>query len=134
MSPNGQAHVVGAIAHAIAGGAQVCVGITRCHVDLFIGQARVERVKQVVQTWAPNVHGAQNIVLIRLGHQFGRQFFAHAGKGHVLVFDFDARLRFKLCQSGLVCAELRCHHTQHIHGLACKRLAGFEHGTLSVSS
>ena len=134
VTANGQTHVVWATAQTVAGGPQMRGRIARGHVNFFISQARVQGVEQVVEAGAPNVHGAEHVILIGLGHQFGGELFAHAGKRHVLVFHLDAGLRFEFGQARFVGTELGCHHTQDVDRLTREGFARFEHRTLSVGA
>ena len=126
MAADRETQDVLAVAIAIAGRAQVSVGVARLHVDFLLGQHGVQRFKQLVHRGAPDVHGAQHVVLRALPHQFGGQFFSRAGKRHVLVFHLDAGERLELAQPVLMGLELRGYYGQQVDLGARIGLAGLE--------
>jgi len=124
MAADREPHDVAAVAVLVARRAQVRIRVAGLDIDFLFCESRIEGIKQAVERGPPDVHRAQYIVLIRLGHQLGGELFTHAGKRHILVADLDAGQRFKLGELCLVGAELGCDDRQDVHGAASEGLAG----------
>ena len=122
-----EAQDVAACAVAVARGAQVRIGVARSHVDALVGNARIQGLEHRVQRRTPDVHHAEHVVLVGLGHELGGELLAHARERDVLVLDLDAGQALELGQHGLVRAELRRDHAEHVDRLAGKGLAGLQH-------